>query len=84
VFSIAGVLAWSTIPLGALLGGLAIEAPNDIALVYAVIGALTFVIALAFRFSALGHSDDCLAAPDDAPPEGGRLPDPAVATRGGG
>jgi predicted MFS family arabinose efflux permease len=84
VVSIASVLAWSAIPLGALLGGWAIEATDDVALVYAVIGVLTFVIALAFRFSALGHADDYLGAPDDAPPEAGPLPDPAVATRGGG
>jgi Major Facilitator Superfamily len=84
VVSIAGVMAWSAIPLGALLGGWAIEATDDVALVYAVIGALTFVIALAFRFSALGHADDYLGAPDDAPTEAGPLPDPAVATRGGG
>ncbi len=84
VVSIASVLAWSAIPLGALLGGWAIEATDDVALVYAVIGALTFVIALAFRFSALGHAEDYLGAPDDTPPEAGPLPDPAVATRGGG
>jgi lysylphosphatidylglycerol synthetase-like protein (DUF2156 family) len=84
VVSIASVLAWSAIPLGALLGGWAIEATDDVALVYAVIGGLTFLIALAFRFTALGHADDYLDAPDDASPEAGPLPDPAVATRGGG
>ena len=84
VMSVAAVLAWSAIPLGALLGGWAIEATEDVALVYAVIGASMFVIALAFRFSALGHADDYLGAPDDAPPEADPLPDPAVATRGGG
>ena len=76
VVSIAGVMAWSAIPLGALLGGWAIEATDDVALVYAVIGALTVVIALAFRFSALGHADDYLSAPEDAPTEAGPLPDP--------
>jgi predicted MFS family arabinose efflux permease len=85
VVSIAGVLAWSAIPLGALLGGWAIEATDDVALVYAVIGALTFVIALAFRFTALGRADEYLATIDEGPPpEAGALPDPAVATRGGG
>ena len=84
VVSIAGVMAWSAIPLGALLGGWAIEATDDVVLVYAAIGVLTFAIALAFRFTALGHADDYLDAPDDAPPEAGPLPDPAVATRGGG
>ncbi len=84
VVSIASVLAWSAIPLGALIGGWAIEATDDVALVYAIIGALTLVIAIAFRFSALGHADDYLDAPEGAPPEAGPLPDPAVATRGGG
>jgi hypothetical protein len=77
------VLAWSAIPLGALLGGWAIEVTDDVALVYAVIGALTVVIALAFRFTVLGHADDYLAAPEDAQREARGVPDPAVATRGG-
>ena len=83
VVSIAGVLAWSAIPLGALIGGWAIEATDDVALVYAVIGALMFVVAVAFRFTALGRADDYLAELDDGLPEPGELPDPAVATRGG-
>ena len=58
VVSIAGVLAWSAIPLGALLGGYAIEATGDVALVYAAIGVLTFLIAFSFRFTALGHAED--------------------------
>jgi hypothetical protein len=58
VVSIAGVLAWSAIPLGTLTGGWAIEATDDVALVYAAIGVLTFLIALSFRFTALGHAED--------------------------
>jgi predicted MFS family arabinose efflux permease len=84
VVSVAGVVAWSAIPLGALVGGWAIAATDDVALVYAAIGALTFVIALAFRFTALGHAEDYLAEIDDGLPESGELPDPAVATRVGG
>ena len=84
VVSIASVLAWSAIPLGALVGGWAIEATDDVGLVYAAIGVLTFLIALAFRFTALGHADDYLDAPAESQPEPGDLPDPAVATRGGG
>jgi MFS family permease len=83
VVSVAGVMAWSAIPLGALLGGWAIEATGDVALVYAVIGALTFAIALAFSFTALGRADDYLGAPEDTLPDAEALPDPAVATRGG-
>ena len=58
VVSIAGVLAWSAIPLGTLLGGYVIEATGDVALVYAGIGVITFGIAFAFRFTALGHAED--------------------------
>ena len=57
VMSVAGVLALSAIPIGTLLGGIAIERTGDVALVYAVIGVMTFAIAFAFRFTALGDSD---------------------------
>lgn len=57
VVSVAGVIAWSAIPLGTLLGGIAIEATGDVALVYATIGNVTFLIAFAFRFTALGHAE---------------------------
>lgn len=57
VISVAGVLAWSAIPLGTFLGGLLIEWTGDVALVYAVIGLLTFLIPLAFSFTALGHAE---------------------------
>jgi MFS family permease len=58
VVSIAGVLAWSAIPLGTLLGGWLIEVTGDVAVVYAGIGVLTFLIAFSFRFTALGHAED--------------------------
>lgn len=57
VMSIAGVLAWSAIPLGALLGGLVIQETNNVTLVYAGIGVLTFLIPLGFAFTPLGHAD---------------------------
>ncbi len=57
VMSIAGVLAWSAIPVGSLLGGYAVSWTKNIVLVYAVIGALTFLIPLCFSFTALGHAD---------------------------
>jgi hypothetical protein len=57
VLSIASVLAWSAIPLGALLGGYVIERTHNVALVYAVIGVVTFLIPLAFSFTPLGHAD---------------------------
>lgn len=60
VISVASVLAWSAIPLGSLLGGIAIEKTDDVALVYLVIGVLQFGIALAFSRTALGHAEDFL------------------------
>jgi len=57
VISVAGVLAWSAIPVGTLLGGVAIERTHNVALVYGAMGALTFCIALAFSFTALGHAE---------------------------
>jgi MFS family permease len=57
VVSIAGVLAWSAIPLGTLLGGLAITWTGNVALVYAVIGVLTVIIPLLFALTPLGHAE---------------------------
>jgi hypothetical protein len=62
VISIASVLAWSAIPLGSLLGGIAIERTGDVALVFAVIGLLQVAIALAFSRTALGHAERFLPA----------------------
>lgn len=73
VVSIAGVLAWSAIPAGTLIGGWVIEATGDVAAVYAGIGLLVFVIAAAFRFTALGHAEDYLPAPAAAA-DGGEQP----------
>ena len=57
VLSIAGVLAWSAIPAGALVGGWAVSATGNVALVYGVIGILTIAIAVFFRlFTALGDA----------------------------
>jgi MFS family permease len=66
VITIAGVLAWSAIPLGTIAGGYAIERTGDVGLVYAVIGALTVLIAVGFSFSALGRADRYLTK--DEPP----------------
>jgi MFS family permease len=63
VISIAMVLAWSANPIGALAGGLLIERTGDVRLIYAVIGVVTFVIALVFRVaSPLGHAERYLPA----------------------
>jgi MFS family permease len=50
VLTIAGVLAWSAIPAGAIVGGWVISATGNVALVYGVIGILTICIAAFFRF----------------------------------
>jgi MFS family permease len=57
VMSIAGVLAWSAIPLGTLLGGFLIERTGDVALIYRAIGVLVFLIPLGFSFTALGRAE---------------------------
>jgi Major Facilitator Superfamily len=81
VMSIAGVLAWSAIPLGALAGAAVISATDDVVLVYAGMGLLTAGIAAAFALSPIRHGDRYLAeakaareAADDTVP----VPDHAV------
>jgi MFS family permease len=69
VISIAGVLAWSAIPLGTFLGGAVIEWTRDVALVYGAIGVLTFLIPLAFSFTALGRAEQYLPQQETAPAE---------------
>jgi MFS family permease len=66
IISIAGVLAWSAIPLGALLGGWAIDRTGSVALVYGVIGASVAVIAASFAFGPLGHAERYLPAGEAA------------------
>jgi len=62
VISIAQVLAWSAIPLGAVIGGVAIDRSHNVVLVFAVIGLLVFLIPLGFSFTALGHSERYMPA----------------------
>jgi Transmembrane secretion effector len=61
VISIAGVLAWSANPLGALAGAAAIEATGNVRLVWCVIGILTALIAIGFAFSPIRHGERYLA-----------------------
>jgi MFS family permease len=56
VQSTVSVLSWSAIPLGILIGGLAIELTHDVAFVYAAIGVLVLVTAVAFSFTAVGRA----------------------------
>ncbi len=57
VISVAGVVAWSAIPLGALAGAAAIRITGNVSGVYFVTGLLTALIALAFSFSPIRHGD---------------------------
>lgn len=64
IASVAGVLAWSAIPLGSLLGGWVIHLTRRVDLVYAGIGVLDFLIAGSFLLlSPLGHAERYLPAP---------------------
>ncbi|HXW43955.1 MAG TPA: MFS transporter [Streptosporangiaceae bacterium] len=80
VVSIAQVLAWSAIPLGALAGAAAIQLSGSVADVYAATGSLTALIALSFAFSPVAHGDRYLAkaaaaaAPGADPPAGEAAP----------
>jgi hypothetical protein len=57
ILSIAGVLAWSAIPAGALVGGAIVKATDNVALVYGAIGIINICIAAFFRFfTALGDA----------------------------
>jgi MFS family permease len=67
VITVIRVLTWSTASLGALLGGLAIERTNNVALIYAAIGLLTFGITLMFFLTPLGHTERYLPKDKTSP-----------------
>ena len=69
VLSIAGVLAWSAIPIGAFAGGVLVDRTQNISLVYAIIGFLVLLIPIAFAFTPLGHAEDYLPKKEDQPAE---------------
>jgi MFS family permease len=77
VISVAGVLAWSAIPLGTLAGGWVIDRTGNVAAVYAAIGALTAIIAVAFSFSPIGHAERYL--PDEHHDDNAPIPTQAMA-----
>lgn len=59
--SIASVMSWSALPLGALLGGWIIKTTGNVMLVYAGVGILMLLIATAFAWlSALRRSEHYL------------------------
>ena len=67
VITVIRVLTWSTASLGALLGGLAIERTHHVALVYVVIGLLTFAVTFTFFLTPLGHTERPLSS--NRPPQ---------------
>lgn len=60
ILSIASVLAWSTIPLGSLFGGILISQTHAVALIFAGIGVLVILIPFCFIFTPLGHAETYL------------------------
>jgi MFS family permease len=66
VISVAMVLAWSAIPVGAFLGGLAIEYTQNVVLIYVAIGVLTTIIPLAFALTPLGRAEHYIPATQPA------------------
>jgi MFS family permease len=69
VLTIAGVLAWSANPVGAYIGGLAIERTGNVALVFGVIGVLTILIPVFFLlFTPLGRAEQYLPKKEEAEP----------------
>jgi len=67
VLSVAGMLAFSAMPLGSLAGGYLIQRTHDVALVFAGVGVLLFLIPLAFSLTALGRADQYLPKPNPRP-----------------
>ncbi|MGI8695834.1 MAG: MFS transporter, partial [Mycobacteriales bacterium] len=63
VMSLAGVLAWSAIPVGSLIGGFAV-ARYGVGAVFVVIGVVSVVVAVGFRWSPLGSAQRYLPGGD--------------------
>ena len=68
VLSVAGMLAFSAMPLGSLAGGYLIQQTHNVALVFEGMGVLLFMIPLAFAFTALGRADRYLPKPETVSP----------------
>lgn len=57
VQTVVSALSWSAIPVGAFLGGIAIERTGSPALVYGAIGAFILLSAAVFSLTALGRAE---------------------------
>ena len=69
VMSIAGVLAWSAIPVGTFLGGVPSSVPGTWRWSTGI-GVLTFLIPLGFSFTPLGHAERYLPSAEEEPAAG--------------
>lgn len=69
VVTTAGVMGGAVIPVGTMLGGLAIQKTGSISLVYTAIGVLVFAIPTVFHFSELRHAEAYLPKADEEPEE---------------
>ena len=79
IMTIATVIAWSVIPLGSYLGGLAIEATGRPDLVYVTLGALSLLVPLIFfTFTELKRAEQYI--PEAATETKGPEPLPATDT----
>ncbi len=56
VMTVAGVLAWSAIPIGSLAGGLFVDATGDVSSLFLAVGAAMIVVPLAFAFTPVGRA----------------------------
>jgi MFS family permease len=66
VQTVVSALSWSAIPLGAFVGGVAIEQTGSVALVYGTIGVLILLAAAGFSFTSLGRAERYLPRKEPA------------------
>jgi MFS family permease len=76
IITVIRVLTWSTASLGALLGGLAIERTQNVALVYTVSGLLISGVTLLFFWTPLGHTESYLPQNESPQSQTERPPSP--------
>ena len=75
IMTIATVVAWSVIPIGSYLGGLAIEATGRPDLVYVTLGAFSLLVPLVFfTFTELKRADRYIPESATEPEDLGALP----------
>jgi MFS family permease len=67
VATVGRVLAWSAIPVGALVGGWAIKATGSVQAVYTGTGVVCILLAIVFGFSAIRQTDPALSGTSRVP-----------------